>query len=75
MGIRVTADQLVPLAEVLITRSLEAQPGSKWQMYGYGLWFAVAGSSKVLFAEKEGINAGVSAVIRHYPITISMGSC
>ena len=36
-------------------------------MYGYGVWFAVDGSSKVLFAEKEGINAGVSAVIRHYP--------
>jgi len=24
-------------------------------------------AGKVLFAEKEGINAGVSAVIRHYP--------
>lgn len=37
------------------------------QMYGYGVWFAVDGAGKVLFAEKEGINAGVSAVIRHYP--------
>ena len=36
-------------------------------MYGYGLWFAVDGSGNVLFAEKEGINAGVSAVLRHYP--------
>jgi CubicO group peptidase (beta-lactamase class C family) len=37
------------------------------QMYGYGLQFAVEGSGHVLFAEKEGINAGVSAVIRYYP--------
>lgn len=37
------------------------------QMYGYGMEFAVDGAGKVLFAEKEGINAGVSAVIRHYP--------
>jgi CubicO group peptidase (beta-lactamase class C family) len=37
------------------------------QMYGYGIEFAVDGAGKVLFAEKEGINAGVSAVIRHYP--------
>ncbi len=36
-------------------------------MYGYGLEFAVDGNGKVLFAEKEGINAGVSAVLRHYP--------
>jgi CubicO group peptidase (beta-lactamase class C family) len=37
------------------------------QVYGYGIEFAVDGAGKVLFAEKEGINAGVSAVIRHYP--------
>jgi CubicO group peptidase (beta-lactamase class C family) len=38
-------------------------------MYGYGMEFAVDGSGRVLFAEKEGINAGVSAVLRHYPDT------
>jgi CubicO group peptidase (beta-lactamase class C family) len=37
------------------------------QMYGYGIEFALDGTGKVLFAEKEGINAGVSAVLRHYP--------
>ena len=43
-------------------------PRDGWQtMYGYGVWFAVDEAGKVLFAEKEGINAGVSAVIRHYP--------
>lgn len=39
------------------------------QIYGYGIEFAVDGAGRVLFAEKEGINAGVSAVIRHYPDT------
>jgi CubicO group peptidase (beta-lactamase class C family) len=36
-------------------------------MYGYGMEFAVAGAGKVLFAQKEGIYDGASAVIRHYP--------
>ncbi|MGZ3623007.1 MAG: serine hydrolase domain-containing protein [Ktedonobacteraceae bacterium] len=34
--------------------------------YGYALCFAVDDTGKVLFAEKEGTNAGVSAVVRHY---------
>ncbi len=37
------------------------------QMYGYGIEFAVDGAGNVMFAEKEGNNAGVSDVIRHYP--------
>lgn len=36
-------------------------------MYGYGLEFSVDSAGNVLFAQKEGINAGVSAIIRHYP--------
>jgi hypothetical protein len=36
-------------------------------MYGFGMEFAVDGNGRVLFAEKEGINAGVSAVLRYYP--------
>jgi CubicO group peptidase (beta-lactamase class C family) len=36
-------------------------------MYGYGIELAVDESGNVLFAEKEGMVAGVSAVIRHYP--------
>ena len=35
--------------------------------YGYALCFAIDDAGKVLFAEKEGMNAGVSAVICHYP--------
>lgn len=34
---------------------------------GYGLWFYVDQSGKVVFGEKEGINAGASGLIRHYP--------
>jgi CubicO group peptidase (beta-lactamase class C family) len=36
-------------------------------MYGYGLAFTLDASGHVLFAEKEGINVGVSAVLRYYP--------
>lgn len=37
------------------------------QMYGFGVEFAVDGTGNVLFAQKEGNNAGVSAVLRYYP--------
>ncbi|HEX6818393.1 MAG TPA: serine hydrolase domain-containing protein [Ktedonobacterales bacterium] len=37
------------------------------RMYGYGIEFAIDAADHVLFAEKEGINAGTSAVLRHYP--------
>lgn len=37
------------------------------KMYGYGLWFYVDVSDRVVFYQKEGINAGVSALIRHFP--------
>ena len=40
----------------------------KWtKMYGYGLWFYVDKSNRIVCYQKEGINAGASALIRHYP--------
>ncbi len=45
------------------------------EMYGYGLWFYVDSANKVVCYEKEGINAGVSGMIRHFPeqdITITL---
>jgi CubicO group peptidase (beta-lactamase class C family) len=36
-------------------------------MFGYGIEFAVDDAGNVMFAQKEGHNTGVSAVIRHYP--------
>ena len=35
--------------------------------FGYGLWFYVEPDGKVVCAQKEGVNTGVSAVIRHFP--------
>lgn len=35
--------------------------------YGFGLEFSFHPSGPLMFYEKEGINAGTSAVIRHYP--------
>jgi CubicO group peptidase (beta-lactamase class C family) len=35
--------------------------------YGYGLWFMVDAANHIVFYEKEGINAGASGTIRHYP--------
>ncbi|MBF6592149.1 MAG: beta-lactamase family protein, partial [Ktedonobacterales bacterium] len=57
-----------PSVRAFFTPQVLHHVGEEWRrMYGYGLEFAVDGNGKVLFAEKEGINAGVSAVIRHYP--------
>ena len=36
-------------------------------MYGYGIEFAMNEARHVLFAQKEGIYDGASAIIRHYP--------
>jgi CubicO group peptidase (beta-lactamase class C family) len=39
-----------------------------WQVfYGYGLEFAMTDAAQALFWEKDGINAGVSGAVRHYP--------
>lgn len=39
-----------------------------WTLYyGYGLWFRVEPDGTVQHYGKEGINAGVSAYLRHYP--------
>lgn len=37
------------------------------QHFGYGLWFRVDDDGALVFFEKEGINAGASCVVRHYP--------
>lgn len=40
----------------------------EWKhMFGYGIEFGVDNTGDILFAQKEGHNAGVSAVIRYYP--------
>ncbi|HNP70907.1 MAG TPA: serine hydrolase domain-containing protein [Kouleothrix sp.] len=37
------------------------------QMFGYGPWFHVTHQDEVVCFEKEGFNAGVSGLIRHFP--------
>jgi CubicO group peptidase (beta-lactamase class C family) len=37
------------------------------QKYGYGMWFYLDGEDEMVCCQKEGINAGVSALIRHFP--------
>ncbi len=54
--------------QVLLTPQVLHHEQDDWnQMYGYAMWFALDRTGHVIFAEKEGINAGASAVIRHYP--------
>jgi len=36
------------------------------EKFGYGLWFFINQAGQVVFCEKDGINAGVSGIIRHY---------
>ena len=37
--------------------------------FGLGPWFLVGEANQVVFGEKEGVNPGVSGMIRHYPKT------
>jgi CubicO group peptidase (beta-lactamase class C family) len=54
--------------EAFLTPQVVDRQMDGWiRKYGYGLWFHVDESSKVIFYEKEGQNAGVSGLIRYYP--------
>jgi CubicO group peptidase (beta-lactamase class C family) len=39
------------------------------EYFGYGPWFMLDKANQVVFCEKEGVNPGVSGMIRHYPQT------
>lgn len=56
------------LTEAFLTPQVKCGEKDDWtKMYGYGLWFYVDRSGKTVCYQKEGINAGVSGVIRHFP--------
>lgn len=56
------------LTEAFLTPQVHDREIDDWtRMYGYGLWFHVDQSGKVVCYQKEGINAGVSGLIRHFP--------
>lgn len=46
---------------------LHSQRDTWKMMYGPGLWFYVENDGALVFYEKEGVNAGASGMIRHYP--------
>ena len=56
------------LTEAFLTPQVYYRAMDNWtKMYGYGLWFYVDKSDRIVCYQKEGINAGVSGLIRHYP--------
>lgn len=56
------------LTEAFLTPQGFYQRRSGWNKhYGFGLWFYVDPAGQVVCYQKEGQNAGVSAVLRHFP--------
>jgi CubicO group peptidase (beta-lactamase class C family) len=64
------------LTRAFLTPQVVHRARDTWtEMYGYGLWFYVDQANKVVCFEKEGVNAGVSGLIRHFPdqdITVTL---
>ena len=62
-------EQLSPeLTAALFSPQVLYRVKDNWtNMYGYGLWFYVDKSDNIVYYQKEGINAGVSGLIRRYP--------
>jgi CubicO group peptidase (beta-lactamase class C family) len=56
------------LTAALLSPHVDYQEKDDWTMkYGYCFWFYVEKDGKVVCYQKEGVNAGVSALIRHFP--------
>ena len=54
--------------EIFLTPQVHYRDKDDWTMqYGCGLWFFVANDGQVVCYQKEGINAGTSGLIRHFP--------
>ncbi len=62
-------DLLSPdLTEAFLVPQVRYRDKDGWtMMYGHGLWFRVEPSGEVVCYQKEGHNAGVSGMIRHFP--------
>lgn len=57
------------LTEAFLTPQVHYRDKDGWtMMYGHGLWFRVEPPGEVVCYQKEGYNAGVSGMIRHFPI-------
>ena len=58
------------LTQAFLTPQVPYQVHTGWtKHYGLGLWFYLDPAGQVVFYEKEGQNAGVSAVLRYFPQT------
>ncbi|MBM3127219.1 MAG: beta-lactamase family protein [Chloroflexi bacterium] len=56
------------LTQAFFTPQAHYRAMNGWvKMYGYGLWFYVDSSGKIVCCQKEGINAGVSGAVRYFP--------
>ena len=56
------------LSQAFFTPQVRDRDVDDWtRYYGYGLWFYVNRAGQVVCCEKEGVNAGVSGMIRHFP--------
>jgi len=56
------------LTEALLSPHVDYSEKDDWVMkYGYCLWFYVKKDGKIVCYQKEGVNAGVSGLIRYFP--------
>ncbi len=56
------------LTEAFLTPQVHYRDKDGWtMMYGYGLWFYVNKAEKIICYQKEGVNAGVSGLLRYFP--------
>lgn len=56
------------LTKTFLTPQVKYREKEGWtMMYGHGLWFYVDDENKIVCYQKEGINAGASGLIRHFP--------
>ena len=56
------------LTKAFLSPHVDYKEKDDWVMkYGYCLWFYVDNDGKIVCFQKEGINAGASGLIRHFP--------
>ncbi len=56
------------MSRAFFTPQLLYRQKEGWQMwYGFGLWFYLSETGEIVCCQKEGINAGVSGMIRYFP--------
>ena len=65
---RVARGRSDELTEAFLTPHVHYRERDDWTvMFGYVLEFFLDRSGDVVFYQKDGINAGVSGIIRHFP--------